>query len=160
MKPGLDAVVFGSCDDDDGGAWHHQTELERQQQLDRNLNMKSSELSNSRFLKQEDIDGDVSATIDRVVKENVAVPGKPETKKGVIYFAELAKPMVLNATNRKRLERAYGYETDDWLGRKVIVYVDPEVDFGGEVTGGLRLRVPKTSKEQAALTDLEDDIPV
>jgi hypothetical protein len=52
--------------------------------------------------------------------------------------------MVLNTTTIRVLEKAFGPDSDDWAGKKVVLYTDPNVSFKGQVVGGLRLRPLKT----------------
>ena len=40
--------------------------------------------------------------------------------------------MALNITTIRVLEAAYGGDSDQWIGNKVKVYVDPNVSFGGK----------------------------
>lgn len=70
--------------------------------------------------------------------------------------------MVANNTTLRVLQQAFGDESDEWRGKQVIVYVDPNVSFGGKVVGGLRLRIPKqkTSAKPIATEppeEFEDD---
>ena len=106
--------------------------------------MKTSELTSSKYLKKEDFPQPALVTIKDVRKENVALPSQPKKERGVIYFNEYDKGMVLNSTNLKRAEKAAGSDdTELWVGKKLVVYVDEEVEFGGEIVGGLRVRAPK-----------------
>jgi hypothetical protein len=119
----------------------------------------------SKFLKKEDLDEDVIVTIDHVSQQNVAQDGQPEEKKWVLYFREYEKGMVLNATNIQLLENATGVsDTDDLGGKEIILYVDPNVSFGGKVVGGLRLRKHKAAAPirralPAAATRSPRDVP-
>ena len=167
------AIILGSCDEDDRGAWHHQAELERQQFfIERNRSMDISELSTSKYLRKEDVNGEAVVTINRITKENVAVPGQPQKMRGVVHFLELEKGLVLNTTNREMLA-TFGRNTDGWCGNKVVLYVDEAVSFAGKIVGGLRLRPLNANRPQAAsskvavaparsagtLSDLREDIP-
>jgi len=72
--------------------------------------------------------------------------------------------MVLNSTNIQLLAKACESEdTDDWIGKKVIIYSDPNVSFGGKLVGGLRVKLPIKKKTLAPaggkFDDMEDDIP-
>jgi hypothetical protein len=88
--------------------------------------------------------------------QNVALPNEPNKERAVIHFSELEKGMVLNKTNLKRIAYATGSdETDDWAGKQIVLYTDPDVEFGGEIVGGLRVRKPKSQKIQ----EIEDDVP-
>src|SRR3990167_5306924 len=128
---------------------------------------KVGEMSESKYLKQSDVDDEVSVTVQKVGKANVAREGDEPEYKWLIRYAELPKPMVLNSTNIKRLAKACGSDdTDDWIGKQVVLYVDPDVEFAGNVVGGLRIRAsaPKTRQVPAKqvgskMDDLADDIP-
>ena len=57
----------------------------------------------------------------------------------VIYFKEFEKPMILNKENSKRLAWNFGVkEVENWVGRKAMLYADPEVDAFGSKVEALR----------------------
>ena len=138
---------------------------------------KIGEMIESKYLKQSDVGEDMTVTIEKVGKANVAPKGEEAEYKWLVRFTELPKPMVLNSTNIKRLAKACGSDdTDDWIGKKVVVYVDPDVEFAGNVVGGLRIRGSKAAGNGSAkdpnaeamlasrktggkFDDMEDDIP-
>jgi len=47
--------------------------------------------------------------------------------------------VVLNKTNAKIIASLHGNETDDWPGKKIILYAT-EVDFRGEIVDAIRVR--------------------
>lgn len=102
---------------------------------------KVSEMIVSKFLRKEDFDEDRVLTIRGVKLEDM--PGDQGDQKWVLYFREEPKGMALNITTIRVLEAAYGGDSDQWIGNRVMVYVDPNVSFGGKIVGGLRLRTPK-----------------
>lgn len=106
-----------------------------------------SEMIVSKFLRKEDFDEDRVMTIKGIKLEDM--PGDSGDQKWVLYFREEAKGMALNVTTIRVLEQAYGDDSDHWVGNKVMVYVDPNVSFGGKVVGGLRLRTPKKQANKA-----------
>ena len=128
---------------------------------------KVSEMIVSKFLRKEDFDEDRVMTIKGVKLEDM--PGDNSDQKWVLYLREEAKGMVMNITTIRVLEQAYGDDSENWIGQKVKVYVDPNVSFGGKVVGGLRLRTSKAAKPAppptvaqqtaAAGDDFDDDIP-
>jgi hypothetical protein len=137
--------------------------------------MKTSELKQSKYLKKEDCGDDgILVTITGIKQENVAMEGKPDDLKWVMSFSE-CKPMVLNGTNSQLIEKALGSdETDDWHGKKIVLFHDENVSFGGELVGGIRCDVSRTKryhaklekspavtppKRAAAADQFEDDIP-
>ena len=137
--------------------------------------MKTSELKQSKYLKKEDCNEGVLVTITNLKQENVAMDGKAEDLKWIIHFQE-CKPLVLNGTNTRLIEKALGSdETDDWIGKKIVLFNDENVTFGDEVVGGVRCDVSRTkryySKQQGSVQvpakpgtpkhfdDMADDVP-
>jgi hypothetical protein len=130
---------------------------------------KIGEMIESKYLKQSDVDADTVVTVEKVGKANVAPKGEEAEFKWLIRFSEFTKPMVLNSTNIKRLAKACDSEdTDDWIGKQVVLYVDPDVEFAGNVVGGLRIRAHKKDVQPRQVMpkqtggkfdDIADDIP-
>jgi hypothetical protein len=103
---------------------------------------RTSEMIQSNYLKKEDVgeDGTI-VTVRSFERVNVAQKGEAPDEKWTMQFDEFEKPMVLNSTNIKLAEKALGSdETDDWIGKKLIVYNDPNVSFGKELVGGIRIK--------------------
>ena len=129
--------------------------------------MKQNEMIPSKYLKQDDVDGDHLVTVVALKKTNVARDDEAPDMEWVIQFAEFDKPMVLNTTNKRRLFKALGDDSDDWIDGKMILYVDPDVEYAGKITGGLRLRAAPPAKRpnrKFAVTDSSgetfvDDVP-
>ena len=126
---------------------------------------KTSEMRVSKFLKQDDVGRGVLVTIANVKQHDVAREdaGEPEMR-WCLHFKELDKPLVLNATNIASTEKVCGSDnTDDWIGKRLVLYTDPNVMYKGKMTGGVRIRAPKPTAPPAPpppvqeLTD--DDIP-
>jgi len=126
--------------------------------------MRASDMIESKYLKQSDIDGDTIVTVQKIGKGNVAPEDQPPENKWMVRFKELPKAMVLNSTNIQALEKALGEETDDWIGQEVILYVDQNVSFQGKVTGGLRIKSAKAAAPPKRVVVSrgidDDDIPL
>ena len=125
---------------------------------------KVSDMIQSKFLRKEDLDDDLIVTVKSVKLEDM--PGDDNEQRWVVYFRELPKGLVLNVTTIRALESAFGNDTDQWLGGKVELYVDPAVTFKGKVVGGLRLRARKSKTAvlaalagKPAQEDFNDEIP-
>ena len=101
-----------------------------------------NQMIESKYLKQSDVvDDEALVTIAKVGRQNIAKENEEPEFKWLIRFNEFPKPMVLNSTNIKRLARACASEeTDEWVGKQVILYVDHDVEFAGNVVGGLRIK--------------------
>lgn len=130
--------------------------------------MKAGQMIESKYLKKEDLNGEeVIVTIVKIGQGNVAMEDQPEDLKWMMKFKEFKKPFVLNSTNIQLLTKACGTdETDDWIGKEVILYVDDNVSFGGKLVGGIRVKsakpaaAPKRAGAAAAHFDnMPDDIP-
>lgn len=96
----------------------------------------------SKYLKAATLGDQVARVrIDRVATEDVS-GNRSEDPKPVLYFVGKDKGMVLNKTNARVIESAYGSETDDWRGKPIEIYVG-ETQYAGDVVPCLRVRIPK-----------------
>lgn len=106
--------------------------------------MHVSELKESKFLRKEDCGAGVLVTIRDCSQMNVAKEGAPEELKWVMHFDETDKPLVLNSTNGQIIAQMTGSDdSDNWKGKQVVLYHDPNVSFGGKLVGGVRVRAPR-----------------
>jgi hypothetical protein len=105
----------------------------------------------SKYVKASDLpDGQfIPVTIASVVIENVAGDGQAETDKPVLYFSGKEKGLVLNKTNSSEISAAYGDETDDWAGKKILLYA-ATTPFNGKTVPCIRVKVPKQVAPKAA----------
>lgn len=126
---------------------------------------RTGDMRESKFLKKEDVGRGALGTISGCVKKNVAAEGADPEPKWCLTFHEIDKPLVLNATNIQLCEQICGSDdTDDWHGKQIVLYVDPNVSYGGKLIGGIRVRAPKKTAPPpppvATSPDLtDDDIP-
>lgn len=112
--------------------------------------MKIGAMFESKYLKKEDVGNGITLTIRDIGIENVAMDNAPEDNKPVMYFHELKKGMVLNKTNANLLVHYLGSDdTQAWIGKQVILFDDPSVQFKGELTGGIRVRPVQLTQGQA-----------
>lgn len=110
-------------------------------------------LKKSNFLKKEDCNPPILVTITGCTEQNVAADGAPEELKWCLHFAEVEKPMVLNSTNGQIIAGFVGSDnTDDWTNRKIVLFHDPNVSFGGKLIGGIRARAPRQPQAAAKQT--------
>jgi hypothetical protein len=95
----------------------------------------------SDYVRQADLDGkDVTKTIKAVVKEELCYQGGARETKPVLVFEDTPKKLVLGKTTMRQIARLHGYETNDWPGKQITMFADPEVYMGKEKTGGVRIR--------------------
>jgi len=124
---------------------------------DEDKHMKIGEMIESKYLKQSDVTDEVVVSVQALKKVNVARDDEDADYKWTIKFHEFSKPLVLNVTNLKRMAKALGDDTDDWIGNQVVLFVDPDIEFGGNVVGGLRVKAVRShaSKAKAAISDAD-----
>lgn len=98
-------------------------------------------------------DEDKVVTIEDL-EEQVVENAKKKTKenKRILHFVEPdVRPLILNATNGKRIEKLFDSPyKEDWQGKRIILYVDLSVpnNFDSENPGGIRVRnyLPKVTE--------------
>jgi hypothetical protein len=100
--------------------------------------MKVSEVFTSNYLAASDLQG----AEPTVVIASVEVKEFDDGNKFLVTFQNKKKGLVANKTNSKRLAMLYGDDTDDWIGKEVVLYTDI-VDFQGRQTEAIRVRGPK-----------------
>lgn len=65
----------------------------------------------------------------------------------ICYFKEKAdwiKPMILNRTNCKTIEKMYGTPyIEDWAGKQITIYIQSGIKAFGDVVDALRIRKEK-----------------
>jgi len=96
------------------------------------------------YLGGSHIDGEQALTIKEVYAEEL----RDGNVKLCIAWREDFLPWLLNKTNTRRLQNMFDKDTDSWLGKEITVWFDPEVEYMGDVTGGLRVRVPPPAKKK------------
>lgn len=102
--------------------------------------MQVDDLFPSRYLSSGDLQGrEFRLSIAGIHYESMDDDAGGKTEKPVMRFHEAQKGMVLNKTNASVLADAFGQETDDWIGRQIVLYV-ARVDFRGKRVDGLRVR--------------------
>ena len=107
------------------------------------LNITWGDCSDSEFLKKDDIvqDGEV-VTIEAFEKKTVKGNGnEPDKQKVCCKFEEHDKWLVVNSTNANALSAmTQSPSPTESIGKKIEMYVDPYVTFGGKVVGGIRFK--------------------
>lgn len=122
--------------------------------------MKIGSMLESKYMKRSDLDeyeGERIVTITKIGKVNVAQDDDPPEMKWAMRFKEFDKPMILNSTNIQLCAKACDSDdTDDWIGKRVTIYDDPNVSFGGKLVGGLRI---KKAPKQRQADPMDDEAP-
>jgi hypothetical protein len=111
----------------------------------------------SKYLKASDLQGgEFTLTIANVVMTDVSPGGQGAEERPVIHFEETEKALVLNKTNALEIASEYTDETDDWTGKRLVLYC-ARVQFQGRVVDGLRVRIPGSPDVDKVLADAGPD---
>jgi hypothetical protein len=91
----------------------------------------------------------IIGTISKIENEKVTNPSGKSDELPILHFTEI-KPLVLSAKiNFRNIESALktGF-VEDWIGKRIEIYYDPNVKFGREKVGGVRVKpvAPKSNK--------------
>jgi hypothetical protein len=100
----------------------------------------------SKYLAASDLDG---GRYTVTIKNTSIVTMKDGTEKVALHFVGPMKSMPLNRTNIEKLWEAYGFDSDAWIGKQVIVYATT-CDFQGRTVDCVRLSVPAQTKKVTA----------
>lgn len=102
--------------------------------------MKSGEVYPSKYLKAEDLgDDEPIVTIEKVVLEELESKDRGKQTKPVAYFKGLEKGLVINKTNWSIIAKQHGDESDDWVGKQIILFV-MDVEAFGEMVSAIRVK--------------------
>ena len=64
---------------------------------------------------------------------------KREVDKPVMWFKEIDRGWMYCKTTGHCMAAMFGNNDDAWIGKRVTLYADPEVRFGSEQVGGIRI---------------------
>lgn len=89
--------------------------------------------------------------ITAVKKGKVTGKGGKASGKAMLYFKGAEKPLGAGTAVLSVIAQLYGSDTRKWIGKRVTLFGDPNVSFGGEKCGGVRVRpvVPPTTADEA-----------
>ena len=112
------------------------------------------------YLGSYSLDGKREVTVTITKLDTDKVTGQQGRKEDcfVVFFKEFDKPMILNRTNAKAIEKvASSGLIQDWVGKQVTLYVENGVKAFGEVVDALRIRDKKPNK-QSMSTEIYDQM--
>lgn len=108
----------------------------------------------SEYLSAADLAEDtaITVTIARVTELE-------EYQKLLIEFDNASKSLVCNKTNARTIAKAYGPETDNWIGKKLTLFRD-SVWMNGEEKPCIRVKCPKAKGMRIEpINEAEDNGP-
>ena len=104
--------------------------------------MKLNDLFPRKYATGEDLAGkSVTLTISHLRQEKMTpTPGAAPVEKWVVFFKEAQKGIVLSKTLAFQISKVVGSEdTDDWVGKKVVLYPEP-VNVAGYTRTAIRAK--------------------
>lgn len=123
---------------------------------DNNLKTPWKKLQNKDYLGEHDFlpGEEKTVTIKHINIKEVTGDGGVVSSKPIMSFHESVKPLIVNTTNFKMMQRLFKSKyVEDWYGEKVILYGDPNVKFGRDVVGGVRVKNELPIEKQSACAD-------
>lgn len=111
--------------------------------------MNVSQYIGGEFLKAENIPAEgIRAVIVDVRAERIS---EETRKKVVLYFSGVDKALPLNNTNLTLMISRYGEESDAWIGKKILIYRDEEIMYGGKRVGGVRIKLQRADADPKSI---------
>ena len=107
--------------------------------------MRVTELCPSPHLEAADLGDDIGASKVVTIKGvEIKLVGAEQVKKGVVYFEECNRGMVINKTNSNTIAALHGGDTDEWIGKRITSYRS-ETSFQNKTVPCIRVKdsVPK-----------------
>jgi hypothetical protein len=82
------------------------------------------------------------------------------TMRTVLFFQGKKKGLILNKTNWVKIASIHGSDdSDDWVGKQILLYSTEVTNPRGETVEGVRIRAPKAVQAKQIKDDLDDEIP-
>lgn len=102
---------------------------------------------------------ELNLTIKNVVRQQVTGADGKKEECTVAYFTENVKPMILNVTNCKTIQKLYDNPyIEDWSGKKVTIYATKVKAFGESVEAlRIRNKIPEKQNLTPQLQPTWDD---
>ena len=123
--------------------------------------MDLSKVYSGTLMKAEDLQKPRILVISKVVaREFKDKAGNTTKEMAVVSFRGENKELALNKTNFRTISDMYGSESDDWIGKKVMLF-KTKVDFSGKRVDAIRVQEPPDfhSDEPMPEEPLEDSEP-
>jgi hypothetical protein len=100
----------------------------------------------SRYYKAADLP--VEGKLVTVAKLELEMIGTDRKEKYVLYFRHDEKQLVLNVTNWDLIAAFAGADSDEWVGKQIVIFPTTTA-FGGKVTDCIRVRRPRSKPAPA-----------
>lgn len=95
----------------------------------------------SRYLRAVDVGESFKVTIANVTVESMKAKGEEEKERGVVWFNEDERGLVVNVSLGQILREMFGLNLEDWAGKRLELYNDTSVrGKSGKAVGGIRIK--------------------
>lgn len=108
------------------------------------------------YLKADDLEGrEARVVVESVEFEDIKGDHGTE-RKLVAKFVGKDKGLILNRTNAESIASIAGDDDfDNWPGACLILWVDPNVTFGGKKMPAIRIKMPRQANGKAAQAQVQ-----
>lgn len=89
--------------------------------------------------KSDQLNSDDLITGPRTIKITNVLPGSKEQPVSITYEGDNARPYKPSKSMRRVLVQIWGSEGAAYIGRRLTLYRDPNVRFGGDQVGGIKI---------------------
>jgi hypothetical protein len=117
-----------------------------------------SDLLGGRYLAAQNIPEPLKVTIVGAERAEIEEDDKSLVTKLVVHFQELQKPLLCNKTNLNMLVHLHGRDSDEWIGKQVIIQSEP-VEFAGKIVEALRVKPANKAAAPAGRPGKPDEVP-
>ncbi len=96
-----------------------------------------NDMLESKYIQKTDLTQPTRLTVSGCERKDVGQEGKPDFK-WVVEFEGAWKPLILNRTNTNSFFDSLAPDSNDWVGKQVILFNDQSVIYEGK-RGGIRV---------------------
>ncbi len=102
--------------------------------------MRVTDLCPSPHLEALDLGDSIgAAVVVTIARVEIKEVGAEKVRKGVVYFSEFPRGLVLNKTNSRTIAGLYGTDTDAWIGEQITIYRS-ETSFQNKTVPCIRIK--------------------
>lgn len=112
----------------------------------------------SKYVGAHDLKGDTTVEILSIKMDTLVLERGDKEDKPIVRFKGTKKALVLNKTNAKTIAKLYGNDTDNWIGKKVILFATTCQAFGADVECiRIRPHEPSNAPQRSVKESLDYD---
>ena len=111
--------------------------------------MNVNDMFPSRYLKADDLRGqEVAVVIGRCQEEDIG-QGAQQGHEHVLYFHGKKKGLVLNQVNGRTIAGQHGVDSEDWIGKQIVLF-PTQTPFQGKQVPCIRVKIVQGGTQPAA----------